>query len=103
MKRRDITFDILSKIDGVICKKPTGAFYIIAKLPVEDAEDFALWMLQEFDDNGDTIMFSPVADFYATKGLGNDEVRIVYILEEKDLIRAMNILKKGLEAYISRK
>ena len=103
MKRRDITFDILSKIDGVICKKPTGAFYIIAKLPVEDAEDFALWMLQEFDDNGDTVMFSPVADFYATKGLGNDEVRIAYILEEKDLIRAMNILKKGLEAYISKK
>lgn len=100
MKRRDITFDVLSKINGVVCKKPTGAFYIIAKLPIDDAEKFALWMLQEFDDNGDTVMFSPVADFYATKGLGKDEVRIAYILEEKDLIRAMELLKKGLEAYI---
>ena len=99
MKRRDIAFDGLSKMEGVICEKPTGAFYIIAKLPIDDAEKFALWMLTDFEDNGDTVMFSPVADFYATKGLGKDEVRFAYILEENELKRAMDLLEKGLIAY----
>ncbi|KEI34672.1 pyridoxal phosphate-dependent aminotransferase [Allofrancisella frigidaquae] len=103
MKRRDITYTALSKMEEVICEKPTGAFYVIAKLPIDDTEKFALWMLTDFEDNKETVMFSPAADFYATKGLGKDEIRIAYILEEKALKRALELLEKGIKAYNSRK
>jgi len=98
-KRRDITYAALSKMEGVVCEKPTGAFYVIAKLPIDNAEKFALWLLTDFADNDETVMVSPAADFYATKGLGVDEIRIAYILEEKSLIRAMELLEKGIEVY----
>lgn len=97
--RRDITFAALSKMDDVICSKPTGAFYVVAKLPIDDAEKFALWLLTDFHDNGETVMVSPATDFYATKGLGKDEVRIAYILEKKSLERAMELLAKAIKAY----
>ncbi|MEY8768013.1 pyridoxal phosphate-dependent aminotransferase [Francisella philomiragia] len=98
-KRRDITFEALSKMDNVVCEKPTGAFYVIAKLPIDDAEKFALWLLTDFEDNKETVMVSPAGDFYATKGLGKDEIRIAYILEEKALKRALELLDKAIKAY----
>ena len=97
--RRDIVFETLSKIDGVVCKKPTGAFYVVVKLPVENAEKFIIWMLEEFDLDGETIMLAPAEGFYGTKGLGVDEARIAYVLNSKNMKRAMHILEKGLEAY----
>jgi aspartate aminotransferase len=86
-------------MEGVICKKPKGAFYITAKLPVEDAEDFVRWMLKEFDVDNETVMFAPAEGFYATPGLGKNEIRISYVLKEENLIKAMRILKEGLIEY----
>lgn len=86
-------------MDNVVCEKPTGAFYVIAKLPIDDAEKFALWLLTDFEDNKETVMVSPAGDFYATKGLGKDEIRIAYILEEKALKRALELLDKAIKAY----
>ena len=97
--RRDIVFETLSKIDGIVCEKPTGAFYVVVKLPVDNAEKFIIWMLEEFDLDGETIMLAPAEGFYGTKGLGIDEARIAYVLNTEDMKKAMNILEKGLEAY----
>lgn len=97
--RRDIVYSTLKKIPGVVCEKPTGAFYVVVKLPVDDAEKFIIWMLEEFDLDGETIMLAPAEGFYATKGLGKDEARIAYVLNTEDMKRAMYILEKGLEAY----
>lgn len=99
--RRDIVFDTLSTIPGVVCEKPKGAFYVVVKLPVDNAEDFIIWMLESFDVDGETIMLAPAEGFYATKGLGKDEARIAYVLNTTDMKRAMHILKLGLEAYNS--
>ncbi len=98
-KRRNVVYESLKKIPGVFCEKPEGAFYMICKLPVEDTNDFLIWMLREFEDNGETVMAAPADGFYATEGLGNDEIRIAYVLESDKLIRAIEILGKGLEAY----
>jgi len=98
-KRRDIVYSSLKEMDGVICEKPTGAFYVVAKLPVDNAEDFVVWMLESFTVNNETIMMAPAEGFYATKGLGRDEVRIAYVLNVQDLKKAMNILKEGLIEY----
>ncbi len=102
-KRRNIVYESLNEIPGVICKKPTGAFYVIAKLPVENAEDFVIWMLKDFHVSNETIMLAPAEGFYATPGLGKDEVRIAYILNEDDLKKAMEILKIALEKYPNKK
>ena len=99
--RRDIVYKTLKDIPGVVCEKPTGAFYVVVKLPVENAEEFVIWMLEDFDLDGETIMMAPAEGFYATKGLGKDEVRNAYVLNTKDMERAMLILKKGLEKYNS--
>lgn len=98
-KRRKTVFNALQEMDGVICKMPKGAFYITAKLPVDNAEDFARWLLTDFDVEGETVMVAPAEGFYATKGMGRDEVRISYVLKEEDLIKAMNVIKEGLKAY----
>jgi len=97
--RRDIVYEGLKNIDGVICEKPHGAFYIIAKLPVKNAEDFVIWLLRDFDLNNETVMMAPAEGFYATEGLGVDEVRISYVLNGEDLKKSMNIIKEGLKAY----
>lgn len=99
--RRDIVYSTLQNIPGVVCEKPTGAFYVVVKLPVENAETFVIWMLEEFELNGETIMLAPAEGFYATEGLGIDEVRIAYVLNTKDMERAMHILEKGLQKYNS--
>jgi aspartate aminotransferase len=97
--RRDTVYEELMKIPGVVCLKPKGAFYIMAKLPVADIEDFARWMLTDFSLEGATTMIAPGPGFYATPGKGNDEARIAYVLNVDDLKRAMRTLAKGIEAY----
>jgi len=98
--RRDTLFDALQTIPGVCCRKPEGAFYIMVKLPqVEDSEDFVKFMMNDFNLDGETTMVAPGAGFYASEGMGHDEVRIAYVLEEAKLVRAVEVLKAGLEAY----
>jgi aspartate aminotransferase len=102
-KRRNLVFEELQKIEDVICIKPKGAFYIIAKLPIDDSEHFAKWMLEEFSYENETVMFAPAEGFYATPGLGKNEIRIAYILNENDLKKAMKIFRKGLKEYKNRR
>ena len=102
-KRRNVLYDELMKVDGVVCEKPSGAFYILAKLPVDDAEDFAIWMLKEFNKNKETVMVCPAQGFYSSEKLGKNEIRLAYILNEKDLTTAAKLLKEGLKEYLSLK
>lgn len=97
--RRDVLFNELSKMDGVIAKEPEGAFYSFVKLPIENGEDFAIWLLNNFNIDNETVMFAPGEGFYATEGLGKNEVRMCYAIDEADLIKAMKILKEGLLKY----
>lgn len=97
--RRDLVYSALKKMDGVICEKPQGAFYFIAKLPVDNAESFVTWLLKDFDIDNETAMFAPAEDFYATKGLGKDEIRISYCINQESLKKAMIILEQGLKVY----
>src|SRR5690606_23619406 len=97
--RRNFIVDALNQIEGVFVPKPKGAFYCVAKLPVENAEDFAKWMLEEFEYNGETIMVAPNAGFYSTPNAGMDEVRIAYVLQIPELEKAVKILEEGLRAY----
>lgn len=100
--RRNVVYDELSKIEGIVCEKPNGSFYITCKLPVEDAEDFLIWILENFDDNNETVMFAPIEGFYATPGLGKSEMRIAYVLKEADMVRGIELIRLGLEAYKNR-
>jgi aspartate aminotransferase len=102
-RRRDIVYDGLRKIDGTVCINPGGAFYIMAKLPIDDAEKFTAFMLNEFEHNQKTVMMAPGPGFYATPGMGKSECRIAYVLKTEDLKDAMEILKLGIEAYNSGK
>jgi len=98
-KRRDVLFEGLSRIPGVFLRKPEGAFYFVARLPVDDAEEFARWLLSDFSLRGATVMVAPAEGFYATPGLGRNEVRIAYVLKEADLRAAVEILAAALPAY----
>ena len=98
-KRRDAVYEELQKIPGIICKCPKGAFYMMASLPVDSADKFNQWLLEEFSDNGETVMFTPAESMYATPGKGKNEIRIAYVLKEEDLRRACQLLAKGIEAY----
>ncbi len=100
--RRDVLYHGLRAIDGVYCHEPKGAFYTMVKLPVDDSEKFIIWMLQNFDINGETTMAAPGSGFYAQPGLGMDEVRMAYVLKKEDLEKALNILKNALIAYPGR-
>ncbi|MBO4914315.1 MAG: aminotransferase class I/II-fold pyridoxal phosphate-dependent enzyme, partial [Oscillospiraceae bacterium] len=97
--RRDTVVRKLAEIPGVVCECPKGAFYLMAALPVDDADKFQTWLLEEFDDNGDTVMFAPGEPFYATPGKGKNEIRIAYVLEQKKLERAMDLLALGIKKY----
>lgn len=101
-ERRDTLVSELSKIPGVIVANPKGAFYAIASLPVKNADDFAQWLLESFDDKGETVMVAPAAGFYSTPGAGLKEVRIAYVLKKEDLVRSVEILGKALEVYPGR-
>jgi aspartate aminotransferase len=97
--RRNTLVAGLKSIEGVQCPMPKGAFYCVAQLPVEDTESFAKWLLSEFQWEGKTLMFAPNAGFYSTSGLGKNEVRLAYVLEEEKLRQAVEILRNGLAAY----
>ena len=101
-KRRDPVVSKLKNIPGVVCSEPKGAFYLMAALPVDDADKFQQWLLEEFEDNGDTVMFAPGEPFYATPGRGKNEIRIAYVLKQADLERAMDLLALGIKAYNAR-
>ena len=98
-KRRDVVISKLRSIPGVVVEEPMGAFYVMASLPVDDADKFQYWLLQEFETNGDTVMFAPGAPFYETPGKGINEVRIAYVLKQEDLERAMDVLAEGIACY----
>lgn len=97
--RREIVFQALQEIPGVICKEPKGAFYFMAKLPIKDACQFIEWMITDFEYCGETVLLSPANDFYLNPADGADEVRIAYVLKGEELRLAMEILKRGLAAY----
>ncbi len=98
-QRRDTLVKHLKEIPGVKVGHPKGAFYCIAQLPVKDTDKFAQWLLESFDINGETIMVAPAAGFYSSPGLGKNQIRIAYVLNEKSLIKAVNILKEALKIY----
>jgi len=98
-ERRDTLIAELNKIEGVKVATPKGAFYCIAKLPIDNADKFAQWLLESFDLNGETVMVAPAAGFYSTPNVGLDEIRIAYVLKKEDLIRAVEVLKAALDQY----
>ena len=102
IERRDFMVEALNKMPGVVCPKPRGAFYAVVKLPVDDADTFAKWLLEEFEYNKQTVMVAPASGFYSTPGLGKDEVRIAYVLKIEELKGAMETLAKALEVYPGR-
>ena len=99
--RRDFFIKGLNEIPGVYSPMPGGAFYTVASLPVEDAEDFCRWLLTDFRLNGETVMMAPAAGFYSTPGLGKNQVRMAYVLKKEDLAQSLKILRAALEAYPS--
>ena len=98
-RRRDTVIRKLRQIPGVVVEEPMGAFYVMASLPVDDADKFQYWLLEHFSDRGDTVMFAPGAPFYETPGKGINEVRIAYVLKQQDLERAMDVLALGIATY----
>ena len=100
--RRDVLIDGLQKMKGVVAPRPMGAFYAAAQLPVDDSEKFAKWLLEEFSYNGETVMVAPMAGFYATPGLGRNQIRLAYVLKEEDLRHALVCLEKALDTYPGR-
>jgi aspartate aminotransferase len=99
IKRRDIMVSRLNAMPGVFCPNPGGAFYVIARLPIDDSDKFCQWLLESFSYNNQTVMLAPATGFYATNGLGKDEVRLAYVLNVNDLGKAMDCLEKALEEY----
>ena len=97
--RRNIMVDGLNSIPGVFCPKPSGAFYCVAKFPVDNAEKFCQWLLEDFDHNGQTVMMAPANGFYATPGAGLQEARIAYVLDQAHLKAAVECLRVALEQY----
>lgn len=102
VERRDIMVDGLNEIEGVFCPKPNGAFYCVARFPVEDADDFCQWLLESFEFEGQTVMMAPCSGFYATEGLGKNEARIAYVLEKNALKNALKCLEEALKVYPGR-
>lgn len=101
-ERRNYMVDVLNKMEGVFCPRPKGAFYGIARLPIDDADKFAQWLLEEFSYDNQTVMVAPATGFYSTPGLGKNEVRIAYVLKIEDLKNAMECLEKALKVYPGR-
>jgi len=97
--RRKLLIKRLNGMEGVIAPTPGGAFYAFVQLPIDDSEKFCQWLLEEFEHNNATVMMAPGSGFYSTKGLGKQEVRIAYVLNENDLNLAMDCLEKALEEY----
>lgn len=102
IQRRNYLIGALNQMEGVVCPMPKGAFYCIARLPVDDAEKFSQWLLSDFEYKNQTVMLAPAAGFYSTPGLGRNEVRLAYVLNVEDLKNAMECLKKALQIYPGR-
>lgn len=102
VSRRDLVIDALNKMKGVFAPKPSGAFYCIAKLPIDNADKFCQWLLESFEHDGQTVMLAPATGFYSTAGSGTDEVRLAYVLNKTDLGNAMKCLEKALQVYPGR-
>ena len=102
VERRKCLIDGLNRIPGVYSPIPMGAFYTVAKLPIDDSEKFCRWCLEEFEYEGETIMMAPASGFYTTPGAGKNQVRMAYVLKKDDLDRALIVLAKALEAYPGR-
>ena len=100
--RKDTLTEGLKKIPGIVYSEPKGAFYVMAALPVDDAEKLQIWMLEEFEDQGETLMFTPAESFYRTPDTGRNEIRMAYVINQKDIARSMELLAKGIEAYNNR-
>ena len=103
IERRKCLIDGLNRIPGVYSPIPMGAFYTVARLPVDDSDKFCEWCLREFEYEGQTVMMAPASGFYSDTSCGRDEVRIAYVLNKDELQRAMTVLAKALEAYPGRK
>lgn len=101
VERRNTLITELQKIEGVKVAKPKGAFYCIAELPIKNSDNFAQWLLEDFDVNGETVMVAPAAGFYSTPGVGLNQIRIAYVLKKESLIKAVTILKEALKVYNS--
>ncbi|RYE11545.1 MAG: pyridoxal phosphate-dependent aminotransferase [Sphingobacteriaceae bacterium] len=101
-KRRDLLVAALNKIEGIFCPNPGGAFYVVAKFPIDNADKFCQWMLESFDYQNQTVMMAPATGFYSTPGAGQNEVRLAYVLNADDLAKAMICLEEGLKAYPGR-
>jgi len=97
--RRDIVVEAINKMQGCFCPKPKGAFYAVARLPIDDADKFCQWLLESFEYNNETVMLAPATGFYSTKGKGKNEVRISYVLKAEDLKAAMKCLEEALKVY----
>ena len=98
-RRRDTVVSCLRQIPGVVVEEPMGAFYVMASLPVDDTDKFQYWLLEEFEQDGETVMFAPGAPFYETPGKGTNEVRIAYVLKCEELERAIELLAEGIVRY----
>ncbi len=101
--RRNIVVEAINKMEGAFCPNPKGAFYVVARLPIDDSDKFCQWLLEDFNLNGDTVMLAPATGFYSTPGMGKDEVRISYVLNVNDMKRSMEILEAAVKAYPGRK
>ena len=99
VSRRNLLITELNKLEGVKVATPQGAFYCVVELPIADADHFAQWLLESFELHGSTVMVAPAAGFYATPGLGKNQIRIAYVLEKEQLVKAVQILGKALNEY----
>jgi len=99
IERRNYVINALNKIDGVVAPMPKGSFYAVISLPIEDAEDFCVWLLKDFDYNGETVMLAPAQGFYSTPGAGKNQVRLAYVLKVDDLKHSVKILEEALKVY----
>jgi aspartate aminotransferase len=97
--RRNVVVESINRMKGAFCPVPQGAFYVVARLPIDDSDKFCKWLLEEFSYEGQTVMLAPATGFYATKGKGLDEVRISYVLKVEDLVMAMRCLEEALMVY----
>jgi len=103
LARRDVVVSAINSMEGAYCPNPSGAFYVVAKLPIDDSDKFCKWLLEDFDYQGETVMLAPATGFYSTKGMGLDEVRISYVLNVDDLKKSMKCLEEALKVYPGRR
>ncbi len=102
LSRRNLVVKRLNQMEGVFCTTPGGAFYVIAKLPIDDGDTFCQWLLESFSHHGETVMLAPASGFYETKGLGKNEVRLAYVINNKDIDAAMDCIEEALKVYPGR-